>query len=225
MLILGIDEAGRGPVIGPMVMTGCIIDSKQESYYKKIGVKDSKKILPNTRKKLYKELILKDYHTIKLSASDIDYCLLETSINLNKLELLTTVDIIVTLRKKIIFDKVIIDCPIKNTNKYKSDLIQELEEHIKIDFDIISENKADDKYISVGCASIIAKVTRDKVIEELNDKFGDFGSGYPSDPRTKEFLKEKVKKNDTNFLKDVRKSWKTYTNLINENKYRQKKLF
>jgi ribonuclease HII len=60
---------------------------------------------------------------------------------------------------------------------------------------IVAENKADSNYVVVGAASILAKVKRDEEIEKLCEKFGDFGSGYPADPKTQKFLAEYVEKN------------------------------
>ncbi len=72
---------------------------------------------------------------------------------------------------------------------------------------IVSEHEADRNYPIVSAASIIAKVERDREISELADKIGDFGSGYPSDPRTKAFLK-KCLENSDQYPDFVRKSWR-----------------
>ncbi|WP_457753524.1 ribonuclease HII, partial [Thermococcus sp.] len=73
---------------------------------------------------------------------------------------------------------------------------------------IIAEHKADAKYLPVSAASILAKVTRDKAIEKLKKQYGEIGSGYPSDPRTRKFLEEYYKEHGE-FPPIVRKSWKT----------------
>jgi ribonuclease HII len=73
--------------------------------------------------------------------------------------------------------------------------------------DIVSEHKADRNYVAVSAASIIAKTERDKEISELAKTLGDFGSGYPSDPRTMKFLKECCEELDE-YPDYVRKSWK-----------------
>jgi ribonuclease HII len=77
---------------------------------------------------------------------------------------------------------------------------------------IIAEHKADSKYLVVSAASILAKVKRDRTINNLRHVYGDFGSGYPSDLRTRDFLTQWVKKFDE-APKFARKSWKTVKNL------------
>jgi ribonuclease HII len=63
----------------------------------------------------------------------------------------------------------------------------------------------------VAAASIIAKTTRDGIVESLHNDYGDFGSGYPSDPKTKAYILEMLAKESLPCI--VRKSWKTIGNL------------
>jgi ribonuclease HII len=81
--------------------------------------------------------------------------------------------------------------------------------------EIISKHKADDLFPIVSAASIIAKDKRDTLIEELKRKYGDFGSGYPSDKRTVEFLRNWIKKNK-NVPHFARKSWETIKKMLEE---------
>lgn len=112
-------------------------------------------------------------------------------------------------------DKVTIDCPSTNINAY----VNYLKTFLKYEPKIKAEHKADYKYCEVSASSIIAKVTRDKEIEKLKKQYNiDFGSGYPSDPITQEFLKKNY--NKYNFF---RKTWITYRN-VSETK-KQKSLF
>ena len=79
--------------------------------------------------------------------------------------------------------------------------------------ELIVENFADKNYPIVGAASIIAKTVRDQRIEELKLKYGDFGSGYPSDPVCKQFLEKWIKTN--RFVPSfVRKKWSTIDGLL-----------
>ena len=73
--------------------------------------------------------------------------------------------------------------------------------------EIISEHKADDKYVEVGAASILAKVMRDREIEKLKEIYGEIGSGYPADELTKKFIQKASREN--NFPECVRLSWNT----------------
>jgi ribonuclease HII len=89
---------------------------------------------------------------------------------------------------------------------------------------IISEHKADKKYPIVSAASIIAKVERDKAIKEIEEKYGEVGCGYPTDPKTIKFLEKYLKKYGK-YPEFVRKSWKPAKRLKTEAKSKQEKLF
>jgi ribonuclease HII len=187
--IIGVDEAGKGPVIGSMFIGFSIINLKNKEdlenfnlKLEKIGVCDSKKATQKKRVEILdvcKKLDEVIVHFEKLTPIQID----ENSINskLNKLE----VNRICEVLNKEKPDLIIIDALTADTQKFKF----EIEEKLNFKCEIISENKADDKYKIVGLASIIAKVNREFEVENLKEKFGvDFGSGYPSDKKTTEFL-------------------------------------
>ena len=212
--IAGIDEAGRGPVIGPLVMAGVKIKRDKEKKLTEIGVKDSKLLSPSMRKKLFDKIkkISDDVFVVKINPKEIDETLFGDESNLNLLE----AEKIAFIVNKLKPDKVYIDCPSVNIEKYKKTLVG----MIKTKTDIVLEHKADVKYAVVSAASIIAKVIRDNEIKEIEKRIGKkIGSGYPSDPITQEFLEKYSEK-----YKDIfRKSWKTYTNIVK--KKMQKKLF
>lgn len=81
--------------------------------------------------------------------------------------------------------------------------------------EIISKHKADDLFPIVSAASIVAKDKRDTLIEEIKEKYGDFGSGYPSDKRTIDFLRMWIKENKK-APPFARKSWDTIKRIIAE---------
>ena len=205
MIIAGIEEAGRGPVIGPMVMAIAAIDEKDEHKLQEIGVKDSKLILPDKRKEILKKIKeICSYELIVLSNQDVDDALNDPGINLNWLEAINSAMLI----NKIKPDKVILDCPSTNIQAY-TDYVNNL---VKSNTKIIAEHKADLNYLIVGAASIIAKVTRDDLIEELKKKYNiDFGSGYPSDEKTVRFLKENYDKYPI-----FRKTWASYKKVVRD---------
>lgn len=200
VLVCGIDEAGRGPLIGPMVMSGILIDEKDLDKLRDLKVRDSKLIAPKQREFLFKEIkkiIIKE-KTIVVPAQEIDDALNSEDLNLNKLEAIKTAMIINYLKP----DRATVDCPSVNVKAYT----EYLKTFIKSETKLKVEHKADYKYIESSSASILAKVTRDREIEKLKKKHNvDFGSGYPSDPKTKEFLKNNYKKYDF-----FRKTWSTY---------------
>ncbi len=214
MLIAGIDEAGRGPVIGPMVMSICVIDSNDNDLLKRLGVKDSKLLTKNQRDTILKEIkrIAKEYHHIKIDADEIDKQREKDS--LNYIEAKITAKLINKLKLKPEF--VYIDCPQTSTDKYK----EKLYALIDLDTKLIVENKADLNYICVGAASIIAKVERDLVIENTEKEVGfPLGCGYPHD----EITIKAINRLDKIKPEFIRKSWQTYIDIKNKNS--QKKLF
>jgi ribonuclease HII len=204
MKILGIDEAGRGPVIGPMVMAGVLLEEKNETLFKNLGVKDSKQLTPNAREALFEKIkgIALDYDIIIIHPEEIDETLNSENTNLNNLEAIKSAMITNKIYARSKFDKVILDCPSNNIEKYK-DYFQAF---LKQDIEIVAEHKADSTYIIVSAASILAKVTRDRLIEDLKIKYKvDFGSGYPSDPMTIAFVKKNY-----NAFPFFRRTWQTY---------------
>jgi ribonuclease HII len=107
------------------------------------------------------------------------------------------------LKEKI---KVIIDCPSVNVDSWKISLMNYIDK--KDNLEISCEHKADTNHLSAAAASILAKVTREEEISKLKKEFGDFGSGYPSDPKTKRFLVEKGNELANSGL--FRKTWATW---------------
>ncbi len=206
-LICGIEEAGRGPVIGPMVMAGVTIEEKD--LFRLDHIKESKLLTPVQRERFFKEIkkIVKSYEIIVLSAKEIDEALNSEDLNLNWLEAITTSKIINKLQPT----KAILDCPSNNIQSYSDYVKKNLEKDIKI----IAEHKADLNYPVVAAASILAKVTRDAEIEKLKKQYNiDFGSGYPSDETTQRFLKENWDKYPSIF----RKTWSSYKKVLESQK-------
>jgi ribonuclease HII len=196
--VLGIDEAGRGPVIGVLVIAGVMIENGKES---QLGdVKDSKLISQKNRLILDRHLKKITKHEILVVEPEIiDAAVLSGELNLNWLEAHKQAEIINKLKP----DKVIIDCPSINCKKY-SEYLKNLIKNKEIE--LIVEHKADEKYPVCSAASILAKVEREKQMGDIKRKYGNTGSGYPADPYTKEFIKKNWKKHPEIF----RKSWSTY---------------
>ena len=214
-LIVGIDEAGRGPVIGPMVISAVSIKEEDIHKLEEIKVKDSKQLSPAQRENLFSKikLIAYDYKILIIQPKEIDEAVVSDDLNLNWLEAEKNALLINMLKP----DTAILDCPSNNIIAYRNYVKQRLEnKKVKI----TAEHKADERYPVVSAASILAKVTRDAEIEKLKAKLGvDFGSGYPSDPKTKAFL-EKYFENER--YKDIfRKSWAPYIHLVKRKKQRK----
>ena len=203
MDILGIDEAGRGSVLGPMVIAGVIIPEKMEKVLERMGVKDSKRLTPNRRTILSRKLKkMFDYEIVVISALEIDQMRAD-GINLNDIEKNAMRDLIIKLNP----EKAIVYAVDVKAERFQNNLCE------STGVNVIAEHKADDKYMEVSAASIIAKAERDAQIVEINKDFikmGGIGSGYPSDPTTKKFL--------TNYTYDempdfVRRSWATVSKM------------
>jgi ribonuclease HII len=171
-------------------------------------VKDSKKLTPNKRRNLAK-LIKDNCDSIKIlivSPEEIDQRR-DKRITLNTLEELKMAEIIRELKP----NRIYIDAVDVNEKRCKNSILSLLDYKPEV----VSKHKADDLYPIVSAASIVAKDKRDALIEELKGKYGDFGSGYPSDRKTIDFLREwiKEKKKSPPF---ARRSWDTIEKIIAE---------
>ncbi|MBY9000404.1 MAG: ribonuclease HII [Candidatus Heimdallarchaeota archaeon] len=207
--IVGIDEAGRGPVIGPLVICAFVVEAEKHQDLKKMGAKDSKLTSKNLRKSLYTELkaFATDIKVKHISPAEIDE--LRKTHSLNVIEQ----QIMLKLVKKINVElsEIYIDAADVNEKRFGGVFEKEFPNAT-----VISKHKADMLFPVVSAASIIAKVERDQVIELLNSSIdGDLGSGYPADPKTKAFLREYFSKHKK-FPPYVRESWDTVKRIRKE---------
>ena len=197
--MMGIDEAGRGCVIGPMVICGVVIRRDEHDALVEIGVKDSKMLSARHRESLCTKIaaVIETSYVAEVHPHEID------EENINALGIRAIVRMIAAADP----DEVYMDVPTRGRGipAYCQKVRAMLP---KPDIALIAENKADAKYPVVSAASIIAKVTRDRVISDLHDEYGDFGSGYPSDPRTKKFVSD-CYTNAGKFPEIVRHKWLT----------------
>jgi len=219
MRVAGVDDAGRGSVIGPLVIAGVLIEKENLHRLVDLGVKDSKLLSPHKRERLAKEIrnTALRCHFIALSTSEIDK-VVETGRKLrrlNHLEARTMAEVIAALKPEIAY----VDASDVLAERFKQHIL----ENLSFEVQIVSEHKADAKYPIVSAASIIAKVERDKAIRELREKYGDLGSGYITDPKTKEFLKSWIQKFGF-YPEFVRKSWKPAKRLKSEAEAKQTRL-
>ncbi|MEM4598626.1 MAG: ribonuclease HII [Candidatus Diapherotrites archaeon] len=189
IFVAGVDEAGRGPVLGPLVICGVLASKEQEEQLAELGVKDSKQLSPKKRKSFFAKIkdIVQDCAIIKISASELNELMPKKS--LNEIEALKTAQIIEQLKPRP--EIVIVDAP---------DVVQEnygkrIQKYLSFKPLIKSEHFADTKYAVVSAASILAKVERDAEIAEYVKKYGDIGSGYWHDPLTKKFIEKYVEEN------------------------------
>ncbi len=209
---VGIDDAGRGPVVGPMVIAGIKVVGDKITSFDGIEIKDSKELSAGSRSRLLDKIksIVDGYYSIKISPRVIDRYV-RMSIRpggLNFLEAKAMARIIYKLKPDVAY----VDASDVNCSRF-CDWIR-----LNLDFkdvEIICEHRADSKYPIVSGASILAKVIRDREIDGLKKIYGDFGSGYVADPRTVRFLKTFFLEHGS-FPPIVRKSWKTLKRLETE---------
>ncbi len=228
MLELGIDDAGRGPVIGPMVLAGCLIDDKTATKFKKWGVRDSKQLTPK-RREFLAEKIKEEAETFEVVMADADEINTkqDSGTNLNMLEALKTAKIINKINNQISSKdhpegrkiRVVVDCPSTSIIKWRDFLMTKIKDLSNLE--VICEHKADKNHVSVSAASILAKSAREKEMDKLKKKYGEeMGSGYTSDPSTSKFLTKNVNKHNNSGI--FRKNWSTWKKA--QAKSEQKKL-
>lgn len=203
--ICGIEEAGRGPIMGPLVMCGLVVSEEDEKKLVELGVKDSKQLTAKQREGMFDKIlkIAKSHKIIMLNPSDVDFAVESENSNLNWLEAQTTAKILNELNP----DKAIIDCPSTNIPAYTN----YLQKMLKVKTELSCAHHADVNFPIVSASSIIAKVTRDIEVEKIKKKYNvDFGSGYMADPKTKNFLDKNWNKHPELF----RHSWAPYKKLV-----------
>jgi len=177
------------------------------------GVRDSKTLTPLQRSRLALRIrtMVRDVSAVELAPNEIDEFVLKGRKlrKLNYLEAIAMANVIKKLNPAIAY----VDSSDVRAERFANDILELLPRKIRI----VSEHHADEKYPVVSAASIIAKVTRDQRIDEIKELHGEFGSGYPSDPRTIRFLKDWFRRKGS-FPDFVRRSWKTSIMIEQENR-------
>lgn len=199
---IGIDEAGKGPVIGSMFVAGVLNFEGLEE----LGVKDSKRLSPAKREYLAERIEeATEVHIVEMTASEIDAS--RKGITMNEIMVKRFSDVIIHFKP----DRAFVDAADVKPERFAANLRANYEKEGGGALEIISEFKADARYPLVSAASIVAKVHRDRSIRALEEKIGaEIGSGYPADSKTIRFLKELLKEKELEDIPAyVRKSWKT----------------
>ena len=204
----GVDESGRGCVLGPLVVAGVSVAADRAKELKELGVRDSKKLTPDQREALYPEIlrVAERVEWAGIPPAEIDEVVTKGKRlrKLNYLEAVYFARVIDVLGAT----KVTVDASDVVPARFRDDIVRNL----RTPCIVSSFHKADRDYPVVSAASIVAKVQRDQAVGLLRDEHGDFGSGYPSDPRTRTFFIQRMKMGET-LPSYVRKSWKTWVAL------------
>ncbi len=207
-MIGGVDESGRGPVIGPMVVAGVSIREEVHEKLLETVKKDSKKYSPRLRYKISRKArsLLNDVVVQVIPSRMIDEWILNRELGgLNVLEARAMSWVIDHMTA----DRVYVDSCGFDAARFGETVKSMTRRRVRV----ISEHKADEKYPVVSLASIIAKVLRDREITKLSGIFGEVGSGYCSDERTINFLERWYREKGV-FPCFVRKSWKTIDRMV-----------
>ena len=205
MIIAGVDEAGRGSILGPLVVAGIRINESKLKQLHLLGVKDSKKIAPRTREKLYRKIlkVVDDYYVYKVKPKKIDQFV--SMKRLNTLEADVMALVINRLKPQVAY---VDSCDVK-PERFRAAVMSTLKCRARID----SSHHADSNNIAVSAASIIAKVNRDREIARIRKRIHNIGSGYPSDKKTMRFVNRWVRAHGKP-PKFARSSWRPLKELL-----------
>lgn len=203
--VCGIDEAGRGPAMGPLVVAG--VKVHDDSILAALNVRDSKKCTPNQREKLAEEIRkIAECKVIIISADEIDNA--RKTMTLNKLEADAFAKIIGDMKPYSVY----VDAADSNELNFKNAILA----NVSFPIELTSTHYADELFPVVSAASIIAKTVRDAEIKKIEKEIGKpIGSGYPSDPITISFLEDWIKTNKAT-PPHTRQSWETVERIVKQ---------
>ena len=206
--VLGLDEAGRGSVLGPLVIGAFAIDADAIPRLLDLGVRDSKLLPADRREKIYAELPgFGDCRSVHLGPARIDAAVAKHG--LNDLELATFAEIVRAVGPA----ETRADACDPNARRFARTLkaLSGSEAPVK------ARHHMDRDDLVVGAASIVAKVERDRAIARLAAEIGEpVGSGYPSDPRTMQFLRRWTAARGARGTSWLRQSWDPTKRLMRE---------
>ncbi len=206
-LIAGVDDAGRGPIIGPLVVAGILLGGNRDCELLTMGVKDSKLLSPEVRAQLAPRIraLATKVSVAEVQPKEIDDVVLHGGKlrKLNFLEAQLMAQVISELSPR----EAYVDASDVNEKRYGETIREFLPAALR-GIRLVSEHHADRTYPVVSAASIIAKVRRDEAVEALRGEYGNFGSGYITDERTMTFLRE-WRRTHAEYPPIVRLSWKT----------------
>lgn len=205
-MIAGIDEAGKGPVLGPMCVAGILLDEGKVGALSELGVKDSKQLTAKQREALAPDIkkLADKYFILEVSPFQIDQ--LRKIMTMNEIMVSCFARVLEELKPSHAF----VDAADVNAARFGENIRKKYTSELKI----TSEHDADEKYPVVSAASILAKVQRDEEIKKLQEKMGvEIGSGYPGDAKTIRFLEDWVQEHGM-LPEFARSSWETSQRLL-----------
>lgn len=206
-MIVGIDEAGKGPVIGSMFAAAVAVS---DLAVLPAAVDDSKQLSASHRQDLYQALTDNDeihIGTAEVSAQDID----DPETDMNTLTVDAHARALDALLDQVPVDtgQVIADAGDTDASRFA----RRIASRCSADLDISASHGADSHHSAVGAASIVAKSRREMHVRDIADRYGNVGSGYPSDQQTRTFLAEFYQAHGE-FPACVRHSWQTCADIV-----------
>ncbi len=225
----GVDEAGKGPVLGPMVAAAVRANPGALPN----GIRDSKR-LPVERRETIAAALRSD------SAIEVGIAVVpveridDPETDMNSLTVAAQAEALSTVlggrdvaeedvakghdgdRDVATEHVVVLDAGDVNESRFARRVREAVDANGDGQvpaFELLAEHGADDTHPIVGAASIVAKVERDRRVAELADEYGEIGSGYPSDPTTRSFLAEYVAEHDE-LPACARASWQTAADVL-----------
>ena len=212
---MGIDEAGRGCVIGPLFLAVFLIPEENHliDRLNDLGVRDSKLLVASRRDYLAREIkrIAHGYKIVKIAPRLLD------RFSINALEAKFSAELI----NKFNPHRVYLDAPASGAGirNYCGSIASLCATPPRL----VGANRMDNTNVLVAAASILAKSAREQHAKLLKKKYGDFGSGYPSDPKTIKWLAG-WKRSHGDWPGVVRRKWNTLENLNLKNQISKTKL-
>ncbi|QLC33086.1 ribonuclease HII [Halarchaeum sp. CBA1220] len=198
----GVDEAGKGPVLGSMFAAAVVCDPEELPD----GIADSKTLAPARREALDERIrAVADVGVAEVGVERID----DPATDMNTLTVAAHADAL----ERVATDGLagVVDGGDVDAARFG----RRVAERVDAGIDLVAEHGADGAHAIVGAASIVAKVARDRHVEGIAEVHAgyDVGSGYPSDPATREFLRAYVA--ETGGLPDcARESWATCDDVL-----------
>jgi len=187
-------------LLGPIIVAGVCVTKKSISEMVEKGIKDSKLLSPKKRQVLFGHVInvAESICVCRINIEDIDFHVFRNNLNLLEAEAMA-----ITIRN-MKSDKTYVDSCDVNPSRYQRTIKTFLKQN---NTKLVSMHHADRLNVVVSGASIIAKVIRDSELSKIRIKYGDVGSGYPSDKKTIKFVKEWFRQKNQ-IPAFARKSWK-----------------
>ena len=210
-MLVGIDEAGRGPVLGPLVIGVCAVPEEAETVLRDMGVRDSKDLSAKQRKAIEAWFLEQcetfDWFggTVVIQAEQIDQALQAQGLNWLEVDGFREALKLIPMQQHV---RITADACDVNAERFTQRITAGLDGWPWPHSSMVSEHKADQHHPVVAMASILAKEERDRSMAAMSTRVGtNVGSGYPADPATKQSLHTLVRQNGIDY--DVRWGWAT----------------